>query len=605
MKKDKSYSGILACALALCIAPAFTGCSDSDFDLSKVDTTVGIGSDGLQLPTSDTEDIKLDDVLKLNNSDLVYVDDNGDYMFRKAGDGMTPSHPHVNGVTVAVKRIDNSFRVDVPSSAFAAPSVKSRRKGASADEVNVEGKTSEFHFRGAAPNDIREASSAEVEAEVSVKVNVSDGLKRLVPTFKTLKLSFPSFMKLRLGRCYPSQPDYDEAAGTLVFHNVASTADIRVNATLVQLDFKKAQSGGNALKLTPGKGNADGEVTVDGTALMGVSFGKTTAAVPVSSQLHLTSVLTMSDIKVLKVTGKFNPELRISDFGSVAINSVPDFLSDGKVSVNLYNPTIELTVNNGIDVAGTVRGTLVAEGENGSELARVGIPQMRINASGQTKICICKRADGVDRSVYDEVKEVPQLSEVLRTIPKRIRFEADASADATREGTVELGRTYDITSNYSVFAPLAFDEGARIVYSDVIDGWNDDLDDISLADGAYVELSAKIENRIPAYLTITAHAVDVDGNEIPQNRVKVDVNGSVKASEDGATAAVSPITVQLRETESGAVKSVDGIAFRVEAASGEEGSKSIVGKTVNARKQTLTARDIKVKLVGRVIADLN
>lgn len=605
MKKDKSYSGIVVCALALCLAPALTGCSDSDFDLSKVDTTVGIGSDGLQLPTSDTEDITLDDVLKLNNSDLVYVADNGDYMFRKTGDGMTPSHPHVNSVTVAVKSIDNSFSVEVPSSVFSAPSAMQRRKGASAEEVKVEGKTAEFRLRGAAPSDIREASSAEVESDVRVKVNVSDALKRLVPTFNTLKLSFPSFMKLRLGRCYPSQPDYDEASGTVTFRNVASNADIRVNATLVRLDFKNASADGSKLKLTPGEGKADGEVTVDGTALMGVTFGKTTASVPASSQLSLTSVLTMSDIKVLKVTGKFNPELRISDFGSVAINSVPDFLSDGKVSVNLYNPMIELTVNNGIDVAGTVRGTLVAEGENGGELARVEIPQMHVKAAGQTRICICKRADGIDRSAYDEVNVVERLSEVLRTIPKRIRFEADASADATCEGTVELGKTYDITSNYSVFAPLAFDEGARIVYSDVIDGWNDDLNDISLADGAYVEMSANIENRIPAYLTVTAHAVDVDGNEIPQSRVKVDVTGTVKASEDGTTAAVSPVTVQLREAESGAVKSVDGIAFRVEAASGEDGSGSIVGKTINARTQTLTARDIKVKLVGRVIADLN
>ena len=54
----------------------------------------------------------------------------------------------------------------------------------------------------------------------------------------------------------------------------------------------------------------------------------------------------------------------------------------------------------------------------------------------------------------------------------------------------------------------------------------------------------------------------------------------------------------------GALKTVDGLVFRIAAASGK-GSEAIVGKTINAYKHTLTARNIKVKLVGKIIADLN
>lgn len=48
---------------------------------------------------------------------------------------------------------------------------------------------------------------------------------------------------------------------------------------------------------------------------------------------------------------------------------------------------------------------------------------------------------------------------------------------------------------------------------------------------------------------------------------------------------------------------VDGLTFRIEAASGEEGAKSIVGQTINAYNHTLKARDIKVRLAGKIIVN--
>ena len=41
-----------------------------------------------------------------------------------------------------------------------------------------------------------------------------------------------------------------------------------------------------------------------------------------------------------------------------------------------------------------------------------------------------------------------------------------------------------------------FDKDAKIVYKDTLDGWHDDLEDFELADGAYVNLTATIENRV-------------------------------------------------------------------------------------------------------------
>ena len=58
-----------------------TGCMDDGYDFNEVDMTVGIGGDGLSLPVSSTDTIKLEDVLELDGSESVVVKDNGDYVF--------------------------------------------------------------------------------------------------------------------------------------------------------------------------------------------------------------------------------------------------------------------------------------------------------------------------------------------------------------------------------------------------------------------------------------------------------------------------------------------------------------------------------------------
>ena len=81
MKKLTTNSKLIGCLMGLSIVALGTGCTDSDYDLSSVDSTIGVGGEGLELPTSSTENIILDDVLKLNNSDFVKIAANGDYMF--------------------------------------------------------------------------------------------------------------------------------------------------------------------------------------------------------------------------------------------------------------------------------------------------------------------------------------------------------------------------------------------------------------------------------------------------------------------------------------------------------------------------------------------
>lgn len=268
MKKLTTNSKLIGCLMGLSIVALGTGCTDSDYDLSSVDSTIGVGGEGLELPTSSTENIILDDVLKLNNSDFVKIAANGDYMFNKDGDEATPSHPYINKIWVEKANVNNNFRLHItlPSQSAGA------RRTKLSNPVTTEGKLAEFHYTGAASNDIRELKEASVSSDVEISVAVSADLKRAVKTFKTLTLTVPSYMRLDLRQCSPSQPDYDAAKGVVTFHNVSSTANIKLRAAVKTLDFQKPATTDNKLRFTPGQNGKDGQVDLNGVLNVGISF---------------------------------------------------------------------------------------------------------------------------------------------------------------------------------------------------------------------------------------------------------------------------------------------------------------------------------------------
>lgn len=602
MNKGINKSRIVACMLAAGFLAVGSGCTDSDFDLSNIDQTIGIGGDGLQLPTNSTENIVLDDLLDLNNSDFISIAENGDYMFSKQSDDVKPSHPSIDEVLVKEAKVNNNFKIEIPESSL----MQTRRKSAGHTKLSktasVEGEASEFKYRGNVPFEIRDLISAKTASDINIDVNVTAELKKVIPTFKTMTVTIPSYLKLNIGKCSPSQPEYDAEKGIITFHNISSSAKINIKANISSLDFSTPPP---TVVFTPGVLGADGSIDFDGAVLLGITFDEVNKEGNSLQNLYMSAKMTMGAIRVTEATGKFKPNLDLEDLGNVNINNVPDFLTDYDVTINLYNPVIELTANSDIDVAGVATATLIAEDERGNEMAKVEIRGLNIKPNGTTRLCICKHKEGIDETKYDQVKVVSNLSDIVKKIPHRINCKAEVDADTYRKGTVKLGKKYTIDADVHMSAPLAFDEGAQIVYTDTIDGWNEDIDKFSFAEGAYIEMTTEVENKMPAYLNVSAFAIDVNGKEIPQHRIRVDVSNSVKASEDGEKAVVTPVTIKLRENEKGALKTVDGIVFRVTAAAGEKDAQTIVGKTINAYKHTLTARNIKVRLVGKIIADFN
>lgn len=566
-----------------------TGCSDSDYDFNNIDATIGIGGDGLELPASNTDNIKLSEVLDLEENGSVVADASTgfDYVFRQQGNEVEAAHPYINSITVA-RRQSSSSNITLSFNSSARNSRASR----AAVMLHGEGDVFEFSYEGNKPQEVEELTAAEVSSTINLKVGFQN-LSSWVSKFDKITLTFPSYMKLAVdGKMVEGN--------TITLNNVYTSEDLEKKIDIVGLDFTKKDALGE-LKIA--KTNLGEKIQLTGKVHMAVETSNYSFSSGISS-VSMKNNLSMSDIKITGATGKFNPTIDLNTLGNVHISGIPDFLKDGNVVVDLYNPQIYLTLNSNLGIEGFVGGTLKSLKDG--RVISVEVPEFAVKANGTTKVVICRNAAATEAGSDVEKVEVPNLSDLVKTMPDEITFQAHARANNQKAGTFKLGyHDYEVAPSYSIDSPIAFAEDACIEYSDDLDGWNDDIKDLNMADGAYIQLSTQVTSCVPAYLNVKATPVDVYGREISKDELEVEITGEIKASADGTIPSTSPLSVKIQQKKADAFKKLDGLKVVVSGkAKGERGN-AVTGVVLNAEKHTLKLNDIKIKLVGKVISDLN
>ena len=576
---------------------SFTGCIDNDYDLDGVDMTIGIGNGEFLLPSCSTDSIRLSEVLELNESETVVEKDNGDYYYLQDGNNVSPTHTKVDKITVVKHRGESQdFSFSVAN--YLHQSGKRTKTTNIPVDFNQKQVVYSFAYKGSIPNEVEELIVANTDGKITINTSFSPEVQNFVPVIAELSLELPSFLTIENVN---SKLDHTQNGSKLVFKNVSTASNLKVDFTIGKIDFKKKSSPLGSLSTSNRNLSMNADIQM-GIKINNIALG---SSIDGADKCKITAdMIINNDLVIEKVRGKFNPSIELDDLGSTDVTGIPDFLTNEGVVIDIDNPQIILNLESNLDVPGFIGGTLTAV-KNGQKTANITIPEVKVLANATSKICICRNKSKVNQAAYTEVVEVPNLSTVLNPIPDHINFAGHSRADKTVEADFVLGKQYTIKPSYRIEAPLAFGENARIVYTDSFDDFNSDIKDIEVKDNTYIEFSGDIESKIPAYLNASAVAIDTNGNEMPESEVKVAVDGEIKASADGKTPAVSTLKITMKPTKS-ALKKLDGLKFTVSgSAKSEKNTESVVGQTLNAKHHTLIIKNIKIKLVGQVIADLN
>ena len=593
MKKKQMKASLLLVSL-LTAGFLVTGCTNDDYDFDQIDATMGFGGGELEIPASSTMNIPLSDILELEENGSVKIAANGDYLFQLTGTDATTASPRISPIHLTGRSYNHTITLSTSSAA----------KGTRAAGTHlsfVSPKQQMFIYNGTDAA-VKSLKSAEVNGEIVLNVNLTlGGLSSAITKLDKVTLTLPGYLQI-LPQVTGNGNGVSKVNGSkITVKDVSTSDDLRLTIKAKKLDFANQNDYGKVVF-----GN-NGSITMDGYFDLGIEAHVT--GVPTSA-LSIGANVKVNDIYLKSATGIFDPEINITSLGDVTVTGVPDFLSEDGVRADLDNPQIILSIKNDMDAAAKVSAKVIST-KNGQNLATVQLPEMHIyktSVTPVTKICICRHKTAELTAQYGaaNVYEVSNLATLInKHIPDHVQItNVEAKADLSQEMTIEFGHNYSVVPSYEVYAPLAFAEGAVIEYADDFDGWNDDLDELELAEGTYLRLTADAQNLVPATLIVEATPLGVNGADI-SNQIEVNIKqGTVKASADGVTAVTSPLEIELREKVKGALQKLDGLSYKVKGKASHDGT-TVTGINLNSKKHTLKLENIKVKLVGKVIGNFN
>ena len=589
MERNYHHWHGLACCL---VGMALTACTDKDYDLSHINSVLGFGNEqGLILPgNNSTKDITMDELLDIDPDGCIKTLNDGTYIFSQQGDDVAPTTITVNPVTLMASD-DNVqlHEMEIEAKQILGATTNGRRRAVNPieDTVNL------FDFQTDHGGDIVSLDHARTSSYITLQVSFTDDLKTIVNNFQEMSLNLPDCFRMSdiyvNGRTFSGDEIYQQGNVVTLYNVRPSDGDIILQGSITDLYFQQPSEVTDTTqflvcdnKEIRMKGHVDILVNLNTDDVNATAYHQ-------NMQLKILSRLQFTDFVIQEAEGRFCPVIDLDDVGNVEVTGVPDFLKDDEVNINLDNPLIYLDINSTLGIPGIIDGVLTSHFRDGSTRS-VSVPGIQVKAEDLSKIVICHKADATVPN-YGQVIEVEALPTLIGQIPEFIDFSCTAKADATKTGHIVLGHEYTLTPAYRFEAPLKFNEGSIIVYRDSIDGWNDDLDDITLSDNARIELTADVENKVPATLTLKPMAIDVNGRDLSSD---LDITVNKKAAPLTET---KDVVITITQKNKDAFRRLDGIVLRVEA--------NLENGSILNSQQTLKMKNIGATVYGRVAVDVD
>lgn len=574
MKKE-----LKALFLMLPFACSFVSCIDGDYDLSDIDTTVGVAVNDLVVPVN-LDQITLKDVLDLEDDSQI---------------------KEVNGIYAVVK--DGSFssdEIEIPSFSAPAPYIEPMHStlslevsGASKTRAGkrvaqypiVDANTSFAYHSDDVSEYILDAYAVDLNSSLRVDVSVK-GLTGVTNSFEieNFSVQLPAGMQ-----AVSDKGTYDSETGVLNIGNVTGQNNkFSFNVEFSRLNFDKS---GAELKNRKFDFSGNISVKTGEVSIYEDNFvaGKTVADLPAKVEFSGSPV--MSAMTASSFDGVVCYNIDGIEVEPISMTDIPDILNQTGTNIVLDNPQIYVSVNNpvadkGLSASVGFALTPVREGETSQALTldEDSLVIGHDKAMGENyKYCMSPYQPDSYYTGFENAEfcKFSTLGTVLSgsKLPESISIDVvNPNIWAQEVYGFELGQKLDkINGTYSFYAPLALTDNSVIAYKDTIDGWNDkDVDSIEISSAV---INALVTTDVPLALEIKAEPIDKDGNVIK--------NVEVTSAVVGLKAKEQPIEITIK----GKIRHLDGIILTARAQSG-------VSSESLAPGQNITLTNLKAKVSG-------
>lgn len=574
---------LMAAALLLTSLGITTSCIDSSYDLNKdIDMTISAGGEHLAIPVGYTEKITLDKIIELDEGDDLQIVDGEYHLLKK--DNIDETNTSVGTVTVAESKniIDAITLINTESTSGTNIFIPNKQ---SEGKINAEA-------RGVDKAVIEIGSlAADMPTTLTLKFELGGGISIERVDIKTMTITFPDFIQ---------------------FENENGLNGQTLTMTDVQIEptgfTKKLKINKYAFGNTYGEGNRVEEE--NGDRILKIENQKITIEMQDiyannpqgSGSLSITPTVTLAEMAVSEVYGTIQPDIDVKPT-EVELNNLPDFLQDDEIRLDITNPVFSFNANNPLNTDVEMDGVLtgykdgkvtktvkIGSGNGGASIT------LKPSGDKQQTISIVRDEKTVVEANATKVV-VPNLNDIIETIPDHINVELKPAVKTEQYYTVNLGQDYTLNSAYDIDIPLSFGSNLKIVYEETLDNFDLDLEDVDIEKAV---LSINAVNTIPLAMEIkneNVSALDANGNVIKD--IDVTVEGTITESKDGKTEVSSTLNVNLNEKAEGAISKLDGLKLKITAVPGQATDVQLLST------QWMQLKDMKLKIPNGIKVDLN
>ena len=579
---------LIAAALLLTSFGITTSCIDNSYDLNKdIDMTISAGGEHLAIPVGYTEKITLDKIIELDEGDDLQIVDGEYHLLKK--DNIDETNTSVKLVTV-----EESLNPIEPI------------KVLNNQEYDIK---HEVLFENIGTEDVIEAQAHGIDkAVIEIGSLTADTPTKLTLSFKIETTNTIMYDRVTIGNMTITFPDFIKFEGgqsglngqTLTITNeiiYKNNPTFTKSLSIAKYSFGEKYGDGNKIK----EENGDRILKIEEEKITiktnGIVYGAQG-----SGSLSITPTVTLAEMAVSEVYGTIQPDIDVKPT-EVELNNLPDFLQDDEIRLDITNPVFSFNANNPLNTDVEMDGVLTGYKDGKvTKIVKIGSgnggASITLKPSGdkQQTISIVRDEQTVVEANATKVV-VPNLNDIIETIPDHINVELKPAVKTEQYYTVNLGQDYTLNSAYDIDIPLSFGSNLKIVYEETLDNFDLDLEDVDIKKAV---LSINAVNTIPLAMEIkndNVSALDANGNVIKD--IDVTVEGTITESKDGKTEVSSALNVNLNETAEGAISKLDGLKLKITAVPGQATDIQLLST------QWMQLKDMKLKIPNGIKVDLN
>lgn len=609
MKKQLNPACTIVVTCVFLLSTLVSCTVDENYDLSKgVDATIGVGK-GLSFPIGSSKKIELSEFLKTEDIEFLKTDEAGNYAFSSTGSFSSGNfrleETELNfdfGEYREVIDMELTPADDGGSSHYpdGFPYLINRKIEHHID-LNLEQDNLPKEVKR-----VRKITFAEpVELDVVLDIRGADdnshGMLEEVGelVFDGIRVKFPEYIDL--GDDQPVDNGELVLLGSAVYNEDTKTLQYTKTVNVESIDFSKTDKG--YFEVVGGAIDLSERVEINGNVRSAdiVYFS-------LDNMTHINNVIiesnfNLSEIKLASVEGLFEPEIdEISESLDLDFGEDMDFLKNAYI--DFTNPYIKLTIDNSTGANVYADASIVGYDNESGEMDNTRMEfDLSAEANAKTKILITRRDSLVDGW---ENKVLPNLNELLKTIPDRINVNIRAGVASDVYSVLNFGEDMAFNGEYEVNLPLAFDD-MRLEYTYTIEepfGKNDTengYEDVSADENTIIKeirgvsLSMNVKNSIPIGFAPSIIMYNKNGELMDLDNIGIE--GEIKAGA-GNLVGAEPVTSSLKFEIASYNENLDDV-YRIDV-------KLVgTGRGVLNKYESIQFTDIALNIDDYIVLDLN